>query len=157
MQGFARHEPLPWPCAGVEMLDWSPPGGPSSQGSCPLLLYLSELLHIRMVCSCFFHNSFRLTAPILLSLQITAPKLCFWTIHWGACLATSSCLSSDFFSLALYPQNGIALLWHSFSMTDPSALTSYLLSSLLDSWVSPFAFLVAYWGVRICSFILLLV
>lgn len=83
----------------------------------------------------------RLTAPILLSplsLQIAAPKLCFWTIHWGAHLATSSFLSSDFFSLALYPQKGIALLWHSFSMTDPSALTSYLLSAL--PWLLGFPF-----------------
>lgn len=72
-------------------------------------------------------------------------------------LASSSFLSSDFFSLALYPQKGTALLWHSFSMTDRSALTSYLLSSLLDSWVSPFSFLVTYWGVRIYSLILLLV
>lgn len=90
-----------------------------------------------------------------LSLQITAPKLCFWTCHWGAHLATSSFLSSDFFKLALYPQKGIALLRHSFSMTDPSALTSYLLSSLLESWISPFSFLVTYWDVRICSSILL--
>lgn len=128
---------------------------PSSQGSCPLLLYLSELLDIRVLYSCFLYNSFRLTAPILLSplsLQITAPKLCFWTIHWGAHLATSSFLSSDFFSLALYPQKGIALFWHSFSMTDPSALTSSLLSSLLDSWISLFPSL---WLTGVSEFVLL--
>lgn len=133
---------------------------PSSQGSCPLLLYLSELLDIRVLYSCFLYNSFRLTAPILLSplsLQITAPKLCFWTIHWGAHLATSSFLSSDFFSLALYPQKGIALFWHNFSMTDP--FCSHLFPSVFTPWLLdfPFSFLVTYWSVRICSFILLLV
>lgn len=102
-----------------------------------------------------FHYSFSLNAPILLSplsLQIIAPKLGFWTCWWGVHSATSSFLSSNFFRLALYPQKGIALQWHSFSMTDPSALTSHLLSSLLVSLgFSPFPSL---WLTEVSEFVL---
>lgn len=143
LRGVARHSWtklwLTWSSAGFETLDYRPPDVPSNQSFFPLLPYLSKL-YVRVVCYCFFlafSIAVLVSAPILLSslsLQNTALKLCFRICQWWVHLATSSFLSSHFFRLTLYPQKGVALLWHSFLMTYPSAaLTSYLLSSLLES------------------------
>lgn len=143
LQGVARHSWtklwLTWSSAGFETLDYRPPDVPFNQSFSPLLPYLSKLCQsgLLLLFPCFFHSCFNLSAPILLSslsLQNPALKLYFRMCQWGVHLATSSLLSSDFFRLTLYPQKGVALLWHSFLMTYPSAaLTSYLLSSLLES------------------------
>lgn len=70
-------------------------------------------------------------------------KLCFLTCQLRAHLAASSFISTGFFRIAPYPQKRVTLLWCSFScccfMTLPSALTSYLPSSLLESVFPPFS------------------